>query len=110
TELNEQGGPSAYWNSATIPLSASALQYIPEMGWNDTRLAGVLAATGGGASVYFPQPAWQAGPGVPADGFRHVPDLALSSSADHDGYYIVSNGSGGIVGGTSAATPTMAAI
>ena len=80
------------------------------MAWNDTALAGILAATGGGASVYFPQPAWQTGPGVPADGARHVPDLALSSSADHDGYYFYFNGSVGYVGGTSAATPTMAGI
>jgi uncharacterized protein (TIGR03437 family) len=108
TEFNEPSG-TGYWSS-TNTNGASALQYIPEMAWNDTALAGVLTATGGGASIYFPQPAWQTGPGVPADGARHVPDLALTASADHDSYYFYSNGKAGYVGGTSAATPTMAGI
>lgn len=110
TEFNEQGG-SGYWASSNTPqTNASALQYIPEMAWNDTSFDNSLASTGGGVSIYFPQPAWQSGPGVPADGFRHVPDLALSASADHDGYYFYSTGSPGYVGGTSAAAPTMAGI
>lgn len=109
TEFNEQSG-STYWNSTNSASFASALQYIPEMAWNDTAFDGSLAATGGGASIFFPQPAWQTGPGVPSDGFRHVPDLSLSASADHDGYYFYSAGSPGYVGGTSAATPTMAGI
>jgi uncharacterized protein (TIGR03437 family) len=109
TEFDEQGVASAFWSGTNGTSSASALQYIPEIGWNDST-AGSLAATGGGASVFFPQPGWQTGPGVPNDGARHIPDLALSSSASHDGYYIVSGGSGGYVGGTSAATPTMAGI
>ncbi|HUK17387.1 MAG TPA: protease pro-enzyme activation domain-containing protein [Bryobacteraceae bacterium] len=110
TEFNEQvsGG---YWASTNNPqTSASALEYIPEMAWNDTVVNGQLAATGGGASVYFPQPAWQTGPGVPTDGFRHVPDLSLNASADHDSYYFYSTGSPGYVGGTSAAAPTMAGV
>jgi uncharacterized protein (TIGR03437 family) len=103
TEFNEQGG-SGYW------VGSVAQGYIPEMAWNDTSLAGSLASTGGGTSIYFPQPGWQTGPGVPGDGFRHVPDLALNASADHDGYYFYSTGSPGQVGGTSAAAPTMAGI
>lgn len=109
TEFNEQGG-TAYWSTTNTSNGASALQYIPEIGWNDTAQSGILAASGGGASSYFPQPAWQTGPGVPADGARHVPDLALSSSASHDGYYFYFKRSVGYVGGTSAATPTMAGI
>jgi uncharacterized protein (TIGR03437 family) len=109
TEFNEQGG--SYWNASQNPQTfASAKGYIPETSWNDTSLAGGFAATGGGASVYFPQPGWQTGPGVPTDGFRHVPDLAVSASADHDGYWFYSTGSPGFVGGTSAAAPTMAGI
>ena len=109
TEFNESGG--SYWNSTESSTHASAAGYIPEVAWNDT-VAGTLgfAATGGGTSIYFPQPAWQTGPGVPTDGFRHVPDLALSSSADHDGYWFYSTGSRGFVGGTSVAAPTMAGI
>ena len=109
TEFNE-AGLSGYWAATNTANLASALKYIPETSWNDTPISSVLAASGGGASIYFPQPAWQTGSGVPSDGFRHVPDLALSASADHDGYYFYSAGSPGIVGGTSAAAPTMAGI
>src|SRR6185295_4400793 len=69
-----------------------------------------LASGGGGASVFFPRPSWQAGLGIPNDGYRHVPDLSLASSANHDGYYVVSGGGVGYYGGTSAAAPTMAGI
>jgi uncharacterized protein (TIGR03437 family) len=109
TEFNEQAG-SGYWAPTNTANGASALQYIPEMAWNDSFFDGGPVATGGGSSVYFPQPVWQIGSGVPSDGIRHVPDLSLSASADHDGYYFYSAGSPGYVGGTSAATPTMAGI
>lgn len=104
TEFNESAAGGSSWDA-----SGSALGYIPETAWNDTPLGRGFAATGGGASVYFPQPAWQAG-AAPGDGFRHVPDLSLNSSAEHDGYWFYSTGSAGIVGGTSAAAPTMAGI
>ena len=103
TEFTEQGG--AYWSSA-----GAAQGYIPEKVWNDTAIGGQLSAGGGGGSIFFPQPSWQSGPGVPSDGFRHVPDLSLSSSADHDGYYVMVSGKVSYFGGTSAATPTMAGI
>jgi uncharacterized protein (TIGR03437 family) len=63
-----------------------------------------------GAGVFFQKPSWQTGPGVPNDGVRHVPDISLSSSANHAGYYVVANGSVSYFGGTSAAAPTMAGI
>ena len=84
TEFNEQGG--AYWTSAGL-----AQGYIPEKVWNDTAFDGQLSAGGGGASVFFPRPSWQTGPGVPNDAVRHVPDLALSASASHDGYSVVTH-------------------
>jgi hypothetical protein len=34
------------------------------MAWNDTAERCSLSATGGGASIFFAKPAWQAGPGV----------------------------------------------
>ena len=108
TEFLDQGG--AYWSATNTANDASALSYIPEKAWNDTALDGELAATGGGASVYFPQPAWQTGPGVPNTGVRRVPDLAVSASADHDGYYVYTGGSPSYFGGTSVAAPTMAGI
>jgi uncharacterized protein (TIGR03437 family) len=108
TEFNDQGG--TYWSATNTANNASALSYIPEQAWNDTALGGGLAATGGGASIVFPQPSWQTGPGVPSDGFRHVPDLSMAASANHDGYYIYSGSSIQYVGGTSAAAPTMAGM
>jgi uncharacterized protein (TIGR03437 family) len=108
TEFLDQGG--AYWSATNTANDASALTYIPEKAWNDTALDAELAATGGGASVNFPQPAWQTGSGVPSDGVRHVPDLSVSASADHDGYFVYTGGSASYFGGTSVAAPTMAGI
>jgi uncharacterized protein (TIGR03437 family) len=108
TEFVDGGGN--YWSSSNSSTGASALSYIPERVWNDTSEEGSLAAGGGGGSIYFAQPSWQTGTGVPTDGVRHVPDLALNASNYLDTYYYVSNGFVGGVGGTSAAAPTMAGI
>jgi uncharacterized protein (TIGR03437 family) len=108
TEFNEGNGN--YWSNSNTANGASALGYIPEMVWNDTGDGGGLSAGGGGTSLYFPQPAWQTGPGVPNGSFRHVPDLAIAASADHDGYFVYTGGSMQIYGGTSVAAPTMAGI
>jgi hypothetical protein len=105
TVFNE--GSGTYWGT-----NGSALKWIPEMAWNDTTERGSLSASGGGASIFFSKPSWQAGPGVPSDDARDVPDVALTASPDHDGYYIAING--GLdpyaEGGTSAATPVFAGI
>jgi uncharacterized protein (TIGR03437 family) len=106
TEFNDASG--TYWNSTNTPAGGSALSYIPEMGWNDSLAAGSLASSTGGASIFFSKPAWQTGPGVPNDGARDVPDIALSASADHDGYYVYTGGGYAIYGGTSVATPEFA--
>ena len=108
TQFNEQGG--SYWSATNTANDASALAYIPEMVWNTTAIEGRLAAGGGGASIFFPQPVWQTGQGVPNDGARHVPDLALNASPDHDGYIVYTGGTSQIFGGTSVAAPTMAGI
>jgi uncharacterized protein (TIGR03437 family) len=108
TEFNELGGD--YWSGTNTANDASALSYIPERAWNDTAIDGSLSSGGGGTSVFFPKPAWQTGPGVPNDSFRHVPDIALTASADHDGYVVYTGGSSAIYGGTSVAAPTMAGI
>ncbi len=114
-------GATQYWSGTNNGNNGSALSYIPEMAWNDTIINGFLAASGGGVSKLISKPSWQTGAGVPADGQRDVPDLALSSSADHDGYLICSQSSCvtgyrksdqtlTIIGGTSAAAPTFAGL
>jgi len=86
------------------------LSYIPETAWNDSTIDGMPSSGGGGASILFTKPSWQTGPGVPSDNARHVPDLSLSSSADHDGFLIYSGGSLQVYGGTSVAAPSFAGV
>jgi len=108
TEFNE--GSGNYWNPANGANGGSALGYIPEMAWNDTALNGSLAATGGGVSIFYSKPSWQIGPGVPSDGQRDVPDIALAAANDHDPYNIIASGKAAQVGGTSASAPVFAGI
>jgi len=72
----------------------------------------------------YAKPSWQAGTGVPNDGARDLPDLAFNSGAGHDGYITCVEGScqtttsdgqttldtATVVGGTSAASPSMAGL
>ena len=121
--------------------TGTALHYITEKTWNDPPGTGStsLSAGGGGASTIFSKPSWQSGTGVPNDGKRDVPDIALNASGGanaHDPYLICSqdffNGIAGVtscangfrssstnskennvvdaVGGTSAGAPTFAGI
>jgi subtilase family serine protease len=123
TEFNE--GAGNYWNTTNGSTGGSAISYIPEIGWNDGVLGtdneADLAATGGGKSAIFPKPTWQAGNGVPNDGYRDVPDISVAASPDHDGYLVCSQGSCvngyrmanldlNVVGGTSVSAPTLAGI
>ncbi len=109
TMFNE--GSGTYWSSTNASFGVSALSYIPEIAWNQSSLSSGIQGGGGGASTVFPKPGWQTGPGVPADGVRDVPDLALSASL-HDPYLVNDSEYGGLiaVGGTSCATPSMAGI
>ena len=108
TEFNEAGSPQ-YWNSGNFPNGSSALGYIPEVAWNETSPTGGIAASGGGPSAYYAKPAWQNGPGVPDDGFRDTPDVALSAAL-HDAYLVQQGTALLAVGGTSAAAPSFAGI
>ena len=124
-------GSGTYWNSTNNPSpnGGSAISYIPEIVWNDTATDHALSAGGGGASTLFTKPSWQTGSGVPADGQRDVPDVAIAASADHEGYLICSGGSCvtaepaaagvgwrktdqtlNVIGGTSMGVPTFAGI
>ena len=116
TEFNE--GAGNFWSPTNNPANqSSVLSYIPEIAWNESgAVAGGsdLFSTGGGASIIYAKPAFQAGPGVPADGARDVPDVSLSS-AGHDGYLIIQGHTANVsglaaVGGTSAASPSFAGL
>ena len=151
------------YTTASGSTNGSALSYIPEGAWNNSATTalsnqnGQLGAGGGGVSEIFnaspnynlstahaqalpsslaylaAKPSWQAGPGVPNDGARDLPDVSLASDPDHDGYlvcteetdtsgnitipscggttpYTDSKGSGNIFGGTSVAAPQLAAM
>ena len=69
-----------------------------------------LIAGGGAPSLIFAKPWWQAGPGVPNDQARDVPDVALAASGAHDAYALYVRGQLVGVGGTSAAAPSFAGI
>ena len=101
---------SSVWATQNGTAFGSALSYIPETAWNDTATSGELSASGGGMSAIFSKPWWQTGPGVPNDGQRDVPDVALSASGRHDGYLIYTGGALMTVGGTSAAAPAFAGM
>ena len=116
TQFNE--GAGNFWSAANNPVDqSSVLSYIPEIAWNESgAVAGGsnLFSTGGGASIIYAKPAFQAGPGVPADGARDVPDVSLNS-ASHDGYLIIQGHTASVsglasVGGTSAASPSFAGL
>lgn len=90
TMFNENGG--TFWSTTNSTNSASALSYIPEVVWNEDSVTGALAASGGGASLYFAKPSWQVGTGVPADFSRDTPDVSLSAGIVQDPYLICEPG------------------
>jgi subtilase family serine protease len=121
TEFNE--GTGTYYSSKPGPSGGTAMGYIPELAWSDEGIIvqniglfgslqeeGMFSASGGGASIWWPKPSWQAGPGVPQDGARDVPDVAFNASGFHDPYVVSTGGNFVEVGGTSAATPLFAGI
>ncbi len=113
TEFNEGANPVQYWSAANSAKYGSALGYIPETVWNESALDGGtgLWASGGGASTVYTQPVFQqngSGAGA-ARGMRAVPDVSLSA-ADHDGYFVVENGTFWVVSGTSVSAQVFAGI
>lgn len=67
------------------------------------------SGSGGGASMYYAAPAYQAKEAQSAGhGQRQVPDVAADADPS-TGFHIVFNGKDGQAGGTSAATPLWAA-
>jgi kumamolisin len=93
-------------------LRLSGTTIASETVWNDGASGG---ATGGGVSVVFPTPSYQANASVPAPvgstlaTGRGVPDV--SGDADPEtGYAIDVDGSAIVIGGTSAVAPLWAAL
>jgi hypothetical protein len=130
--FNETAGgltAATYWSSTNSTTNqSSALGYIPEDVWNESCTTSCqfgdtanISAGGGGTSTDFTKPSWQANViGIPADGQRDVPDVALTAAAGNDPYLLcfqsscVANAQGEVsfyaVGGTSASTPSFAGI
>ncbi len=81
----------------TLTLSANG-DVANEVGW---------PAGGGGVSVLFDRPAWQAGPGVPAGDKRLVPDVCLAADPN-EGAFLVLHGQTQQIGGTSWSAPVWA--
>ncbi len=107
TQFNDQSG--SYWASTNSANGGSARSYIPEVVWNETSSTTIAGSTGG-ASAFFAKPPWQTGPGVPNDGQRDVPDVALAAAAHHDSYFVVSSTGATGAGGSSTAAPSFAAM
>lgn len=80
-----------YWQGATgSDAISSLLSYVPETVWNEDTTQSTstqLAASGGGVSILYPRPTWQAGvPGIPSGTTRLVPDVSLQASEGSPGY------------------------
>jgi MYXO-CTERM domain-containing protein len=124
------GGSMFNLTPSSLDSNDNALGYISESGWNETAFvedagAGGITAGGGGVSQVFAKPYWQI-PYTPNDGFRDLPDMALSAAVYTMPYSVAyswtsADNDGGIVavptplalyavGGTSAATPSFAGI
>ena len=108
TEFME--GTGTYWAATNSATGASALSYIPEMVWNDSAEDRMPSAGGGGLSVVFARPSWQRAVGLPTDNIRHVPDISMDASNDHDPYSVETGGQLELFGGTSVPTPIFAGI
>jgi subtilase family serine protease len=122
---NVEQGLETAWNGNTTPTPAPSSTPgcptptpTPSGGIEDCP---VKDASGGGPSVIFPKPGWQAGMGVPDDGARDIPDVAMGANGtDEPGFFVAaqtapcSAASAGptfmVVGGTSIATPMWAGI
>jgi subtilase family serine protease len=154
------GKVSTYWAKANAKAGfGSAKSYIPEIPWNNSCASSIIAGAlgyssllascnasplnpaeqqgvggSGGASTVYAKPDWQLAtvPGVPADGARDVPDVALfAANGVWNHFYLicmsdaneggapckytgttdgVPNALFSAYGGTSVATPAFAGI
>jgi len=114
TQFDDGGG--GYWNAQNGAGLSSARGYIPEIAWNESgNVSGGagLWSTGGGVSLIYAKPSWQAAPGVPAGSMRSIPDVSLTA-AGHVGYLVRTQVAGSTgyyaMSGTSASSPAFAGL
>jgi kumamolisin len=92
-------------------LTAVAGKVASETAWN----RGAQSATGGGTSTFFTVPNYQAQADVPTSAVRPnfagrgVPDVAACADPQ-TGYFVIVDGTTGVVGGTSAVAPLWAGL
>jgi len=98
------------WGTKNSTNGATALGHVPEAVWNDSDQPSGFSAGGGGASILFPRPYWQTGPGATGGQMRTTPDISLAASPYHAPYLIALYGSFYAVGGTSASSPAIAGV
>jgi subtilase family serine protease len=127
TVFNSSGDDGSYYSGTNIGvLMDAASPYTTGVGGTELTLSGGLwnsevawsyndgtlgsnLGSGGGLSIYYSEPGWQAGPGVnnsSSNGMRQVPDVAAVASTP---FYDVYAGGGQVeYGGTSASAPLWA--
>jgi kumamolisin len=101
--------PHATAVGGTTALIGVGSTYGIEATWGEPLEQG---GSGGGLSVVFKRPAWQAGPGVSnqySNGMRQIPDVSAIADSS-TGWDVFEAGAWTIVGGTSAAAPLWAAL
>lgn len=95
-----------------LNLNAAGQRLSPDVVWNDQALG--YGAAGGGHSVVFPRPAYQNTVANVAGSYRSTPDISASAAVNGGSLIYWSSATGdpgwAIVGGTSEASPTVAAI
>ena len=111
TQFRDTSNPGQYWLPGNNPYLGSAQGYIPEAVWNESGTNGGsgLWAGGGGASITFPKPSWQKGPGVPSDGVRDVPDVSSDCRFSRR-LFDCSRWQSAVIAGTSASAPSFAGL
>ena len=115
-------GDSGGYAGSTLPEYPTTDPYVFALGgtsqvydasWNLVSES-AWADTGGGYSTYFPTPAWQQIPSVPANVFRAVPDAAapspMFSASGTEFGLVIENGAQLGVGGDSHCGPVWAGL
>lgn len=104
------GGVTAYISGLgqfEAPLLAWGISTSGYSGYGGT------SATGGGTSTFMPAPAWQKSAISPAPSMREQPDVSMIGDPSTGVTFVTNSrfaGGPGVVGGTSVASPEMAAI
>lgn len=74
---------SCAWFWSTLKATSSLRETLVSQGGaipDASRCAGIRPRV-------FPNPVWQTGAGVPKDGARDIPDVAMGASSDKPGYF-----------------------